>query len=299
MSDPTDNDDLDMEFDQLFSDLDDEDKAPAPGAGSPDTAASAASAPVVKAPPSRGLYRPSEPPPPIGERTTAVPRTPRPPAFEPSALPTGGGSAGASASDDFDPMTSWDDDEPNDATRVVALPAEMLAALGRRPPSERPTAPPPAGAPDLEPNIFVADQREDDAEEQDDEEEDDDDPVLEFAPLALPEDGAPDALSDLLGDLLSEPLSESAAAGAPAARSGTEDLAGDALWAPPPPYEPTFDAAAAPSAGESVVAPANEAGSSAHDEEPGDPSDVTPHGGFDVWAGDDDRAARGTSPSSR
>ena len=33
---------------------------------------------------------------------------------------------------EFDPMNSWDDDEPNDATRVVALPAEMLAALGER-----------------------------------------------------------------------------------------------------------------------------------------------------------------------
>jgi hypothetical protein len=72
MSDQDDND-LDSEFDSIFSDLDAE-----PGK---DEVSSKATVPPpagpTPAPASRGLYRPSEPPP-IGERVTAVPRRPSP-----------------------------------------------------------------------------------------------------------------------------------------------------------------------------------------------------------------------------
>jgi tetratricopeptide (TPR) repeat protein/uncharacterized protein HemY len=204
MSDQDDND-LDSEFDSIFSDLDAE-----PGK---DEVSSKATVPPpagpTPAPASRGLYRPSEPPP-IGERVTAVPKTPVPVAFDRvtfEAPPPPAPKLPAA----FDPMSSWDDDEPNDATRVVALPAEMLAALGRRPPSERPTAPPPAfetkSAPDLaepdEPELAI------DGDEPDGEQEaggDDDEPELEFGTFELPADDAPDALSDLLGDLLAAPV---------------------------------------------------------------------------------------------
>ncbi|MCA9578932.1 MAG: hypothetical protein KC668_26055, partial [Myxococcales bacterium] len=300
MSDPTDdNDDLDLEFDEIFSDLGRESDAER---GTPEEERKAPTAAPATPPPSRGLYRPSTPPPPE-ERVTAVPRTPLPPAFDrvtvptpSSALPPPPAPVGAAAPP-FDPMTSWDDDEPNEATRVVELPVEMLAALGRKRQTERPTAPPPAHddaaadrvdvagapsdgdaarAPAIEADAGASRSGEEhwtDDDAQDDDDDDDDEPVLEFEPLTSHDDGAPDALSELLGDLMTDAPATSASAD-PTARSGD-----DALWDAPPPYE-----GARGGSSPAVPVPEN------------DSLDATPDHGFDAWADDVPSTAREDGP---
>ncbi len=336
MSDQDDKD-LDSEFDLIFSDLDAE-PAPAGDEGSKATMPPPASPAAV--PPSRGLYRPSDRPP-IGERVTAVPQTPVPPAFDratfeaplprvtvPSEAPEP--AAPPKPAPEFDPMNSWDDDEPNDATRVVALPAEMLAALGRRPPSERPTAPPPAfeapsapdlRAPDLDPEVEAHGAHDADEHDEHDAPADaeDDEPVLEFGTFELPADDAPDALSDLLGDLMATPAS--APVGAPPsskpprAPSSTPPRAPSSL--PAPADEPRASITVAPAFFEApstsevpalAEAPRRVPPAASLEEDPlweappaydgGDAA--TPSDGFDAWptsAGDQSAPSPRTEPA--